>query len=196
VRSTLLSHCATVLLKSAVSARAEYTPGEQHLCGNGNNENDRCAAEHRSKWNADDADLRASASSAIHLRRSAFHLRHSAGYALDLLTGAGHDRSGGSRGGRRMSPQTIQGRQGCSAATSALRPFTIRRLLFTIFYFHTRQHALPAPITMKKLQSGKVAKPHVVKPATLQPCNPVIFTPAPDRPGCGNPARPGACRSA
>jgi hypothetical protein len=33
-----------------------------------------------------------------------------------------------------------------------------------------------APITMEKLQSGKVAKLHVVKPATLQLCNPVIFT--------------------
>jgi hypothetical protein len=30
---------------------------------------------------------------------------------------------------------------------------------------------------MKKLQRGKVAKLHVVNPATLQPCNPVIFTP-------------------
>jgi hypothetical protein len=47
--------------------------------------------------------------------------------------------------------------------------------LATLLFSH-QATCLSAPITMKKLQSGKVAKPHVVKPATLQPCNPVIFT--------------------
>jgi hypothetical protein len=42
--------------------------------------------------------------------------------------------------------------------------------------FSLQATCLPAPITMKKLQSGKVAKLHVVNPATLQPCNHVIFT--------------------
>jgi hypothetical protein len=57
---------------------------------------------------------------------------------------------------------------------------------FALKAFSEQQTRLPAPITMalcarfakKKLQSGKVAKLHVVNPATLQPCNPVILTPA------------------
>ncbi len=44
---------------------------------------------------------------------------------------------------------------------------------------------MSAPKTMKKLQSGKVAKPHVVKPATLQPCNPVILPSGRDKPLIG-----------
>jgi hypothetical protein len=51
-----------------------------------------------------------------------------------------------------------------------------RASAFISVLFSHQATGLSAPITMKKLQSGKVAKPHVVKPATLQPCNPVIFT--------------------
>jgi hypothetical protein len=36
--------------------------------------------------------------------------------------------------------------------------------------------ALCARFAKKKLQRGKVAKLHVVNPATLQPCYPVVFS--------------------
>jgi hypothetical protein len=59
----------------------------------------------------------------------------------NMPPGTNNDEKNDVSGRRRMSPHTFLGRFSRSAATSALRSFTIRSLRFTIYHFQNRQHA-------------------------------------------------------